>query len=227
MRILNLYAGIGGNRRLWSNVQVTAVEMNPDIAKVYKDFYPQDTVIVGDAHQYLLEHYKEFDFIWSSPPCPTHGQYRFNVGVRAKGYKGVYPDMKLYEEIIFLQYHFEGYYAVENVVSYYEPLIKPQKIGRHYVWSNFEIAPFQSEASNIRSKNKISDFECDLSKYKLPNKRQVLRNCVSSLLGQHVLHNAPNKTCSRQVGTGRGLEVLSTPEVNPAPKQYLIPPTCG
>lgn len=225
MRILNLYAGIGGNRRLWSDVEVTAVEANPDIAKVYKDFYPQDTVIVGDAHQYLLEHYKEFDFIWSSPPCPTHGQYRYNVGVRAKGYKGVYPDMKLYEEIIFLQYHFAGNYAVENVVSYYEPLIKPQKIGRHYVWANYEIPPFVEEAQHIRSKNKISDFEIDLSGYKLPDKRQVLRNCVSSTLGQHVLHNAPNTACTGLVGTVRLFRHLPTPEVNPAPKQYLIPPT--
>ena len=187
MNVLNLYAGIGGNRALWDGAEVTAVEINPDIAEVYADLYPQDTVIVGDAHQYLLDNYQNFDFIWTSPPCPTHGQYRYNVGVRAKGYKAVYPDMKLYEEIIFLQYHAKGLYAVENVVSYYEPLIKPQKVGRHYVWSNFAISPFESEASNIRSKNKISDFqEYDLSKYKLSNKRQVLRNCVNSALGKHV-----------------------------------------
>jgi len=187
MKTLNLYAGIGGNRKDWSGVEVTAVEINPEIAKVYKDMYPQDTVIVGDAHQYLLENYQHFDFIWTSPPCPTHGQYRYNVGVRAKGYKAVYPDMKLYEEIIFLQYHAKGLYAVENVVSYYEPLIQPQKVGRHYVWSNFAISPFESEASNIRSKNKISDFqEYDLTKYKLSNKRQVLRNCVNSSLGLHI-----------------------------------------
>ena len=203
MRILNLYAGIGGNRRLWSNAQVTAVEINPDIAKVYKDFYPQDTVIVGDAHQYLLEHYKEFDFIWSSPPCPTHGQYRFNVGVRAKGYKGVYPDMKLYEEIIFLQYHAKGLYAVENVVSYYEPLIQPQKVGRHYVWSNFSISPFECEASNIGSKNKISDFqEYDLTKYKLSNKRQVLRNGVNSSLGLHIFLCAQHRLHLTAFGVG-------------------------
>ena len=187
MKVLNLYAGIGGNRAKWTGVDVTAVEINQDIAEVYRDLYPQDTVIVGDAHQYLLDNYQNFDFIWTSPPCPTHGQYRYNVGVRSKGYKAVYPDMKLYEEIIFLQYHAKGLYAVENVVSYYEPLIKPQKVGRHYVWSNFAISPFESEASNIRSKNKISDFqEYDLSKYKLSNKRQVLRNCVNSALGKHV-----------------------------------------
>ena len=191
MKVLNLYAGIGGNRALWDDVEVTAVEINPAIAEVYADLYPQDAVIVGDAHKYLLENYQNFDFIWTSPPCPTRGQYRYNVGVRAKGYKAVYPDMKLYEEIIFLQYHAKGLYAVENVVSYYEPLIKPQKVGRHYVWSNFEIEPFESKASNIRNKNKISDFqEYDLSKYDLPNKRQILRNCVNSDLGAHILRCA-------------------------------------
>jgi len=73
MKILNLYAGIGGNRKLWHhNHQVTAVEFNSDIAKIYQDLFPNDTVVVGDAHQYLLDHYKEFDFVWSSPPCQSH-----------------------------------------------------------------------------------------------------------------------------------------------------------
>lgn len=189
-KVLNLYSGLGGNRRKWEGVNVTAVEFNPEIAKAYQDFFPHDTVIVADAHQYLLEHYQEFDFIWTSPPCPTHGQYRYNVGVRAKGYKAVFPEMKLYEEIIFLQYHAKGFYAVENVVSYYEPLIKPQKIGRHYIWANYDIPPFTEEAQHIRDKNKIADFtEYDLSKYAMKDKRQVLRNCVSSELGLHIFNS--------------------------------------
>ena len=192
MKVLNLYCGIGGNRKFWpESAEVTAVEFNPAIAQIYKDLYPKDNVIVGDAHQYLLDHYQEFDFIWSSPPCPTHGQYRYNVGVRAKGYKAVYPDMKLYEEIIFLQYHFKGKYVVENVISYYEPLIKPQKIGQHYFWANFEIPDFKEPAKHIRSKNKISDYtEYDLSKYKVSNKRQILRNTVSSQLGEWIFGHA-------------------------------------
>jgi site-specific DNA-cytosine methylase len=73
MKILNLYAGIGGNRKLWGDEhEVTAVENNEKIAKIYKDLFPKDQVIIADAHEYLLEHHKEFDFIWSSPPCPTH-----------------------------------------------------------------------------------------------------------------------------------------------------------
>ena len=63
LKILNLYAGIGGNRKLWKKVEVIAVEMNPEIAKVYQDFFPKDKVIIEDAHEYLLKHYKEFDFI--------------------------------------------------------------------------------------------------------------------------------------------------------------------
>jgi len=73
MKILNLYCGIGGNRKLWGDEhEITAVEHDPNIAKIYQDFFPNDKMIVGDAHQYLLDHYKEFDFIWSSPPCPSH-----------------------------------------------------------------------------------------------------------------------------------------------------------
>lgn len=54
MKILNLYAGIGGNRKLWgSRHQVTAVEKNEEIASIYKDMFPCDQVVVGDAHEYL------------------------------------------------------------------------------------------------------------------------------------------------------------------------------
>lgn len=69
MKILNLYAGIGGNRKLWGDEhEITAVEYKPEIAKIYQDFFPNDKMVVGDAHQYLLGHFNEFDFIWSSPP---------------------------------------------------------------------------------------------------------------------------------------------------------------
>ncbi len=68
MKVLNLYAGIGGNRKFWTDCEVTAIEFREDIAKVYKEYFPNDTVVVADAHKYLLDHYKEFDFIWSSPP---------------------------------------------------------------------------------------------------------------------------------------------------------------
>tara|TARA_R100000995_G_C3469490_1_gene117514 strand:- start:634 stop:1296 length:663 start_codon:yes stop_codon:yes gene_type:complete len=146
MKILNLYACLGGNRYKWnevkSDIEVTAVELDPEAARLYQERFPNDKVIVADAHQYLLDHYKEFDFIWSSPPCPTHSRARgYNSKVETK-----YPDMKLYEEIILLQTvskgedaRFKGRFVVENVIPYYEPLIPAQKRHRHLYWANFTL----------------------------------------------------------------------------------------
>ena len=105
MKVLNLYAGIGGNRKLWKDAEVTAVENNSQIAEIYQHFFPNDKVIIADAHQYLLEHYKEFDFIWSSPPCQSHSSFRHNICVKLRGTKEEYPDMRLYSEILFLQHY--------------------------------------------------------------------------------------------------------------------------
>ena len=197
MKILNLYAGIGGNRKLWEGHDITSVEYNEDIAGVYADLFPDDTLIVGDAHAYLLEHYKDFDLIWSSPPCQTHSSFRHNINVRFRGTPAKYPDMSLYEEIIFLRHHATGKWIVENVKPYYKPLIEPTAIlQRHYFWSNFEIADKEFAKDHIRSAQ-IPDLQAkhgyDLSSYKLPNKRQVLRNCVSPELGLHVMRAANMK----------------------------------
>ena len=77
LKVANYYCGIGGNRKLWQdNIEVVAVEQNEKIAEIYADHFPNDTVIVGDAHEHLLKNFREFDFIWSSPPCPTHSKLR-------------------------------------------------------------------------------------------------------------------------------------------------------
>jgi DNA (cytosine-5)-methyltransferase 1 len=150
MKVLNLYAGIGGNRKLWTDVQVTAVEINPEIARIYSDFFPDDIMIVGDAHQYLLDHYKEFELIWSSPPCPTHSNARF---WSSKGgmYDVVYPDMALYQEVLFMKHFCDKIqYVTENVIPYYNPLIEPTaKIGRHLFWTNVSLSTFKSESNYI------------------------------------------------------------------------------
>ncbi len=192
MKILNLYSGIGGNRKLWKDVDVTAVENDSSIAAIYVDLFPQDNVVRGDAHQYLLDHYKEFDFIWSSPPCQSHSSFRFNICVRYRGTKAQYPDMKLYQEILFLKHHAECKWVVENVKPYYEPLIKPDHIlMRHLFWSNFEIPNANISKDNIR-KAQIPQLQekygYDLSNYDLSNKRQVLRNCVDPKLGLHIFN---------------------------------------
>ena len=140
MKILNLYACIGGNRYKWNEVkediQVTAVELDPEAARLYQERFPNDTVIVADAHEYLLDHYKEFDFIWSSPPCPTHSRL---VQSNKNKIKMKYPDMKLYEEILLLKHLYNGKYVIENVIPYYEPLIPAQKRHRHLYWTNFNL----------------------------------------------------------------------------------------
>jgi len=197
LRILNLYAGIGGNRKLWghqlhrADYDITAVELDENIANIYKDFYPEDKVVVGDAHQYLLDHYKEFDIIWSSPPCQSHSSFRQNICVRYRGTEAVYPEMNLYQEILFLQYNFKGNWVVENVKPYYKPLIEPTFVlDRHLFWSNKKIEKKEFKKDNIR-KSQIPQLQekygYDLSKYKLKNKRQVLRNCVEPEIGEYVL----------------------------------------
>jgi len=197
MKILNLYAGIGGNRKLWEGVEVTAVEYDKEIAKVYKELYPKDTVIVADAHAYLEINYESFDFIWSSPPCPSHGQYRHNVGVIGKGYKPILPDMSLYSEIVFLQTYFGGLWVVENVKPYYKPLITPAfEMDRHLFWANFDACHKLFKPSELRTKNKITDFdECAaVQGTPIKNKRQVLRNQVNSDVGLHILNCALNQS---------------------------------
>ncbi len=190
MKVLNLYCGIGGNRKHWKDCEVTAVEFDPAIAKVYQELYPNDTVIVGDANEYLQEHFAEFDFIWGSPPCPSHGQYRHNVGVIGKGFAPIIPEMTtLYGAIVFLQTYFKGKWVFENVKPYYGTLVEPAfEMHRHLFWGNFIAEKKEFKPAEIRSKNKISDFDGYevVAASKIKNKRQVLRNCVDSELGLHI-----------------------------------------
>lgn len=195
MKILNLYAGIGGNRKLWgNNHEITAVELNPEIAKIYSDFFPKDNMVVGDAHQFLLDHFKEFDFIWSSPPCQSHSVLRQNLGVRCGKTSPIYPDMKLYQEILFLKCNAKCYYVVENVKPYYSPLIVPSHVlARHLFWCNFEILNRSFDTEILRKGIILSLSRrrgVDLSTYKISNKRQLLSNCVLPEIGLHILNCA-------------------------------------
>jgi len=197
-KILNLYACLGGNRYKWdevTDVDVTAVELDPAAAELYQERFPNDKVIVADAHQYLLDHYKEFDFIWSSPPCPTHSRAR---AYNSK-YTPQYPDMKLYQEIIFLQAKFKGKYCVENVIPYYEPLIPAQKRDRHLYWSNFNLPNILStrKISIMEGKNEVKkwcDFhEFDFYKYKGQQRTdKIARNLVDYEAGKTILETALN-----------------------------------
>ena len=195
MKILNLYACLGGNRYKWNEVkediEVTAVELDPECARLYQERFPNDRVIIADAHQYLLDHYKEYDFIWSSPPCPTHSRIQLSQ-YTTRDMK--YPDMKLYQEIIFLKTFYKGKYVVENVIPYYEPLIPANKRCRHLYWTNFNLPSNINARKNpdlSRTKNLISvmsEFhDYDFRKYKGKQRmNKIARNLVDYEAGKTI-----------------------------------------
>jgi DNA (cytosine-5)-methyltransferase 1 len=195
MKVLNLYACLGGNRYKWDNCEVTAVEWDEELARLYQERFPNDTVIVADAHQYLLDHFKEFDFIWSSPPCPSHSRARYwsssNYDTTTEA---IYPDMKLYEEILFLQHYYRtGKYVVENVIPYYEPLIPAKKRGRHLYWTNFNLPSdlgdrrIQIGAGTDELKRLCEFHKIDISTYKGEQSMiKVARNLVDYEAGKTI-----------------------------------------
>lgn len=195
MKILNLYACLGGNRYKWGDEhEITAVEWDPELARLYQERFPNDTVVVADAHKYLLDHYKEFDFIWSSPPCPSHSRINISQYTR-ENWKPKYPDMALYQEIIFLDYYYKGKYCIENVIPFYDMLIPGKKRNRHLYWTNFNLPNILSKRKNpdlSRTKNLVdalSKFhDYDFRKYKGKQSIQkVARNLVDYEAGKTIL----------------------------------------
>lgn len=195
MKVLNLFAGLGGNRKFWNdvakekgiNIEVTAVEFDPEIAKAYAKRYPNDNVIVGDAWDYAAKNYLDFDFIWASPPCQTHSRLNIANNIRNDRTKRL-PDFRLYELIVYLKYFCKKAFVVENVVPFYEPLIKPTaEIGRHYFWANFDLFFLHNSNFRIVTKTKIGDFmDLDLNEFKIKNKRQAIRNEVDYEIGKKI-----------------------------------------
>ena len=211
MKILNLYACLGGNRYKWdevTDIEVTAVEWDEELAKLYQERFPNDKVIVADAHQYLLDHYKEFDFIWSSPPCPTHSKVRMTQKT-TDAFIPLYPDMKLYQEVIFLDNHFNGKYVVENVTPYYKPLIPANKRGRHLYWTNFNMPSCLNEREQGKGlmngiTNEISKWckfhDYDFYNYKGKQRRdKIARNLVDYEAGKTILETAVGITRKQNV----------------------------
>ena len=195
MKILNLYSGIGGNRKHWCG-PVTAVERDPNIAKVYANLYPDDFLVVGDAHEYLRKNAGLFDFIWSSPPCQSHSRM-----IRSgRNRKRRYPDLSLYEEVLFLQNNFSGKWVVENVVPYYKPLIPAFQSGRHLFWSNLNLGGLQVpkfkgnfiNSTTVAGAEALKDWlgiHYNGNIYYGDNHcpAQVLRNCVHPVVGEQIM----------------------------------------
>lgn len=204
-KILNLYACLGGNRYKWDEVakeagieiEVTAVELDPELARLYQERFTNDIVIVADAHQYLLDHFKEFDFIWTSPPCPSHSGIRWKAKYKLDA---IYPEMSLYQEIILLDKWFDGKYVVENVIPYYEPLIPAKKRGRHLYWTNFNLPNSINERKDANGLmngakdevNKWCEFhDYDFYKYNGEQRRdKIARNLVDYEAGRTIFETA-------------------------------------
>ena len=209
IKVLNLYACLGGNRYKWdevADIDVTAVEWDEELAKLYQERFPNDTVIVADAHQYLLDHYKEFDFIWSSPPCPTHSRL---VQSNKNKIKMKYPDMKLYEEILFLQHLYDGKFVVENVIPYYEPLIPAQKRHRHLYWTNFNLPNILTKreariSTGLNEVKKLCEFH-DYDFYKYKGKQpvnKIARNLVDYEAGKTIFEVYTGQYLAKQITNG-------------------------
>jgi len=195
-KILNLYAGIGGNRKFWNddNFEITAIEYDQPTADVYKNYFPNDIVIVTDAHKFLLENYMNYDFIWSSPPCTTHSDIR-RCGVHAGQYEALYPNMELYQEIILLMNFAKKKtkFIIENVVPYYQPLIPPtKKLHRHLYWSNFPIGNFEvrDTRKHLNIQGYGTTYGFNVKDSEILDKRKALRNMVDPDLGLYILNCA-------------------------------------
>lgn len=181
MKVLNAYAGIGGNRHLWpSEWVITAVELNPRVAAEYQARYPDDVVIVGDAHRYVLDHAHEFDAIWTSPPCPTHSRINNTRKVKPK------PDPSLWEQIAFLR-ALGRPFVVENVHTYYDPPILPDLVTeRHYYWTSEPPVLVTSHwtPAKLGRRHESADQLADnyglprLAAGSVPDRRLAMRNAV-------------------------------------------------
>jgi DNA (cytosine-5)-methyltransferase 1 len=185
MKILNLYAGIGGNRLPWDGHDITSIEIDTRIAYIYHKRFPDDDIIVGDSINYLEKHFHEFDFIWASPPCKSHSRMtNTHVGRRYKGWnmKCKIPDMALYGLITFLDKHFRGKWVVENVTPFYQPLIPPTaKVGRHLIWSSDHIKKFSKPDLDMRNVMYVHGKDYDAYLRNLAKERLVSWNLIKNI----------------------------------------------
>lgn len=199
IKVLNLFAGIGGNVLKLDRYRydIVSVELEQNIIDTYLINNKKDVVIKGDAMDYLKTHYKRFDIIWASPPCQTHSRM-----VRSGIHPPVFFDPALWQIIIFLQNFHKGPWCVENVKPYYKPFIDPSWVdGRHYFWSNTLVKSLKIKGpgdfintGNSAGVQKMKDwlgieYPGNVYYKKSHNPGQVLRNCVHPDLGKHIIEN--------------------------------------
>lgn len=215
MKILNLFAGLGGNRQNWNGHSIISIEINPGVAKLYQELYPDDIVLNMDVFDYLREkenNLKDFDFIWASPPCQSHSHMQLFTR-----HNNNYPPIPRLDQtiglIIWLNKFYNNKFVVENVIPWYGLIdlrfnnIFKVKLDRHIFYSNFKIQSkkFRSRGSEGHGKigglmrmkgSELCNFHnLDISIIdKLKGLQEsgndhlkVLRNLCNSELGDYIL----------------------------------------
>ena len=147
MRVLDLYAGLGGTDKgirkvaAEKNIEIDyyAIEIDPIICQAHKKNNPETNVICADVKDWL-DKVTEFDFVWASPPCQSHS--KLNKTNEGKGLEPRLIDWDLWHLIDFLSRK-QTKYVVENVKPYYICPFKPNfSLDRHYFWTNLKLVPF-------------------------------------------------------------------------------------
>ena len=198
LRILDLFAGIGGTARGFQKClnevgvryEYYAVDIDEAILVIHKRLNPKSITIQRDAYTFSKETLRTYDFIWASPPCHTHSR---GLWFR-KRYLNVEPDYRLYDLIRLLRSVGKPF-IVENVIPRYEPPIKYDiVIGRHVFWTNLYLrkVPFRRVQKDW-GYMKISDWLefHDLPKdlfdgVRVKNKLKVLRNTMDYVLAYNI-----------------------------------------
>ena len=188
MRVLDLYAGLGGSDKGIRSVlekkgidyEYVAIEIDPKVAEAHRKNNPGSRVIVADALSWLPE-VKNFDFVWASPPCKTHSKW--NMVWASRREKHPKPDPTLW----FLIREFRSLginFVVENVDPYYKDPCKPTiKIGRHQFWTSFPIKKFdfisrEKPFPEMTIRDWLQYHQLETVEGKAQDKRQALRNCT-------------------------------------------------
>src|SRR5690606_30369536 len=122
---------------------------------------------------------------WSSPPCPTHSRTNYFTNEIRK--QKQYPDMKLWQEIIYLKQFCKAKWVIENVIPFYDPFLPEfAQIGRHLIWSNFKIPVIEMPKNEIGTMMKQY---VGTGKH-AHDKTLSERNAVNPDLGAHILNCA-------------------------------------
>lgn len=130
MKILSLFssAGIAETYIHYPGDEWYAVEIELELARIYKDRFPGSYVTVGDAWN-CLDSIENYDLVIATPPCQS---YTNAAGARRREP----PDTRIIALLNALRRH--GTYILENVNSTWlqENLPGWQQSGRHLIWTN-------------------------------------------------------------------------------------------